>query len=240
MDSKKERDLGKIAKSASTKFILTVVFIAVAIVGGFMVAINQLHLSFIYVSGNSMSPDLENRDIAVVKHQEYINPGQVVVFKEPRKWKQYNSDNVYDYNVNTVNNENIVSEADDKIGEASTENKVDKGTDKNSKLINSTMGYTYFIKNVVALVGQELTVNKQGVHVDGQNVFDFKENDYVCKAAEAGEEYSGILNEQQVFVMGTNHKASFDSLRVFCNYDTDDMFLNSAEVTQHGEVLSVL
>ena len=81
-----------------------------------MVAINQLHLSFIYVSGNSMSPDLENRDIAVVKHQEYINPGQVVVFKEPRKWKQYNSDNVYDYNVSTANNENIVSEADDKSG----------------------------------------------------------------------------------------------------------------------------
>lgn len=224
MDSNKEKDLSKVAKGAAAKFILTVVFVAIAIVGGFMVAVNQLHLSFVYVSGNSMSPDLNNKDIAVIKHQEYINDGQVIVFKEPRKWKQYNSDNVYDYNVNTAVNVDTVN----------------KDTEDNSEPNGQAMGFTYFIKNVVAVVGEELTINKEGVHVEGETVFNFKDNNYACKAAEAGKEFSGVLNNQQVFVMGTNHKASFDSLRVFCNYNSDDMFLNSMEVSQHGEVLKVL
>lgn len=224
MDSNKEKDLSKVAKGAAVKFILTVVFVAIAIVGGFMVAVNQLHLSFVYVSGNSMSPDLNNKDIAVIKHQEYINDGQVIVFKEPSKWKQYNSDNVYDYNVNTAVN-------------ADTAN---KDTEDSSESNGQTMGFTYFIKNVVAVVGEELTINKEGVHVEGETVFNFKDNNYTCKAAEAGQEFSGVLSNQQVFVMGTNHEASFDSLRVFCNYDSDDMFLNSMEVSQHGEVVKVL
>lgn len=224
MDSNKEKDLSKVAKGAAAKFILTVVFVAIAIVGGFMVAVNQLHLSFVYVSGNSMSPDLNNKDIAVIKHQEYINDGQVIVFKEPRKWKQYNSDNVYDYNVNTAVNVDTVN----------------KDTEDNSEPNGQAMGFTYFIKNVVAVVGEELTINKEGVHVEGETVFNFKDNNYACKAAEAGKEFSGVLNNQQVFVMGTNQEASFDSLRVFCNYNSDDMFLNSMEVSQHGEVLKVL
>lgn len=224
MDSNKEKDLSKVAKGAAAKFILTVVFVAIAIVGGFMVAVNQLHLSFVYVSGNSMSPDLNNKDIAVIKHQEYINDGQVIVFKEPSKWKQYNSDNVYDYNVNTAVNVDTVN----------------KDTEDNSEPNGQAMGFTYFIKNVVAVVGEELTINKEGVHVEGETVFNFKDNNYACKAAEAGKEFSGVLNNQQVFVMGTNHEASFDSLRVFCNYNSDDMFLNSMEVSQHGEVLKVL
>lgn len=171
-----------------------------------------------------MSPDLNNKDIAVIKHQEYINDGQVIVFKEPSKWKQYNSDNVYDYNVNTAVNVDTAN----------------KDTEDSSESSGQAMGFTYFIKNVVAVVGEELTINKEGVHVEGETVFNFKDNNYTCKAAEAGQEFSGVLNNQQVFVMGTNHEASFDSLRVFCNYDSDDMFLNSMEVSQHGEVVKVL
>lgn len=200
----KSVDLGKITMKFSAIFLLCVIVLTTVVMGGFMIAANHLNLSFIYVSGTSMEPDLRNGDFVAIKHEEYINDGQVTVFREPSTWREFNDDSLYEY-----------STRDDTVSNYST----------------------FFVKNVVAVVGDDLTIDSEGVHVNGELKFDFAENDYVCKAVEDDNSYSGTLNNRQVFVMGSNQKTSFDSLRVFCNYSEDAMYLSSMDVTQHGEVL---
>lgn len=83
----------------------------------------------------------------------------------------------------------------------------------------SPMYRELLIKRIVALPGQELTIDKEGVHVDGELVRSFAENNYRCERLEETPRYTHTLTNNQIFVMGDNMNHSFDSLAAYCDLD---------------------
>lgn len=102
----------------------------------------------------------------------------------------------------------------------------------------------YFIKQVAAIPGDTVNINSDEVDVNGEVIVNFKRDNYRCPAMEEkdGERAKPLahtLEQSEIFVLGKNKDTSFDSLRVFCNFDKKDTFLSQLEVAQLGDIVHV-
>lgn len=105
----------------------------------------------------------------------------------------------------------------------------------------TTHSDNYFIKRVVAVPGDEVFINKEGLFVNGEKSYGFREHNYKCKPAKE-EGMHHILKQNQIFVVGDNANHSLDSLRVACLGEEDEnvVFFSANEIIQHGNVVKTL
>lgn len=94
---------------------------------------------------------------------------------------------------------------------------------------------TTLVKRITAVPGDVLEYDGKVFTVNGEEVFDTEESSYECENGER--DYSHRLTNKEVFVMGDNALNSLDSRRVFCDGDTEDIFVQFKYVRNYGEVV---
>lgn len=91
------------------------------------------------------------------------------------------------------------------------------------------------VKRVVAVPGDDLAYDGTTFTVNDEPVFNVKELGYECAAGD--DEYSHTLTNKEIFVMGDNSSNSLDSRRIFCDGDTEDIFIPFRNVSNYGKVV---
>lgn len=114
-----------------------------------------------------------------------------------------------------------------------------KSPEKWNEVSGDANNKNIFVKRVVAIPGDNVKINSQGLSVSGVEIVNFEDEDYTCKNVSKETEYSHVLNSDQIFLVGDNHKDSVDSLRVFCEQGEENAYLSNLEVIQHGKVIKV-
>lgn len=106
---------------------------------------------------------------------------------------------------------------------------------KSSEWVNSSGKDTNnktLIKRIVAVPGDEISYDTKTLSVNGKVVFDFEENNYKC---EEQTNYTHILNDNEIFVMGDNALESADSKYFFCQ-DVKDFYVHPDQVKFAGQI----
>lgn len=112
-----------------------------------------------------------------------------------------------------------------KIGQIAVLPKPKTWTDENAPTSN-------LVKRIAALPGDTILYDGHKIFVNGNVSYDLTADDYVCGNGPVN--YSHKLTKNEVFVMGDNHKNSGDSLNVFCNGDTQDIYISKKTVIAYG------
>lgn len=91
------------------------------------------------------------------------------------------------------------------------------------------------VKRMTALPGDVLEYDGKVFTVNGEVVYDVEKENYDCSAGEVG--YKHVLTNKEIFVTGDNAAVSLDSRRVFCDGDSEDMFVPRQVIKNYGEVV---
>lgn len=91
------------------------------------------------------------------------------------------------------------------------------------------------VKRIVAVPGDTLTYDGTTFAVNGIEFYNTEENGYECDAGDA--EYSHVLTDKEIFVTGDNANKSLDSRRIFCDGNSDDMYVPYQSIKNYGEVV---
>lgn len=90
------------------------------------------------------------------------------------------------------------------------------------------------VKRVAAIEGQILSFNGAQFKVNDKVIYTLPKN-YDCSAAP--QNFSVMLNDTQVFVLGDNALDSFDSRKMFCEGKVSQMFVPYKKVKNFGTIL---
>jgi len=77
------------------------------------------------------------------------------------------------------------------------------------------------VKRIAALPGDRIVFNGKQLLVNDDVAYDLSANSYMCSNS-SRIDYSHTLDKNEVFVMGDNHKASIDSLFMFCEANSNE------------------
>lgn len=95
-------------------------------------------------------------------------------------------------------------------------------------------GEKVLIKRIAASPQQTLSFDGEAFYVNGEEIYNVKENNYECSAGPT--DYVHKLNQEEVFVMGDNALESLDSRRIFCDGDPDDAYIGFKNVIDFGTI----
>lgn len=91
------------------------------------------------------------------------------------------------------------------------------------------------VKRIQAVPGDTLEFDGVNFIVNGNKIYNIEDNDYECDAGEKG--YKHTLTNKEIFVTGDNAHNSLDSRRIFCDGDTEDIFVPYQSIKNYGEVV---
>lgn len=94
------------------------------------------------------------------------------------------------------------------------------------------------IKRLVGVPGDTFNYDGETIKINDNVLVDLKKDDYKCSKGKVG--YNVKLNDDQFLVMGDNKNNSLDSVRIFCDGNSDKMFLKSKNIYNNGTVRYVL
>lgn len=90
-------------------------------------------------------------------------------------------------------------------------------------------------KRISASPGDRLDYDGNSFKVNGNIIFSTNQQQYPCNKGMKG--YSHILKDNEIWVTGDNYSVSLDSRRIFCQGLSDDSYITTDEVLDHGRVL---
>lgn len=92
------------------------------------------------------------------------------------------------------------------------------------------------VKRIVAVPGDTVVLNQQGIAVNGKLIYDFAKESYDCKANEPIEK---TLPSDELLVLGDNALSSMDSRHLYCQGELE-VFVPLEDVRAHGSPILVL
>lgn len=93
---------------------------------------------------------------------------------------------------------------------------------------------TVLIKRIAAVPGDVLEFDGKSILVNGEVSYSVDTNKYECSAGEVG--YKHTLSNKEIFVMGDNAQVSLDSRRIFCDGDTENIFIPYNNIVSYGKI----
>lgn len=91
------------------------------------------------------------------------------------------------------------------------------------------------VKRIAAAPGDTLEFDGKSFIVNGEESYTLSTDNYVCEAGTI--DYKHTLSKNEVFVMGDNAKVSLDSRRIFCDGDTEHIYIPSQDMIDFGHIL---
>lgn len=94
------------------------------------------------------------------------------------------------------------------------------------------------IKRIVGIPNDSFSYDGKVIKVNDEVIIDLDEDGYECDAGEIG--FNTVLKEDQFLILGDNKTNSLDSIRIFCDGNSDLMFLKNKNIINNGTVRYVL
>lgn len=91
------------------------------------------------------------------------------------------------------------------------------------------------VKRIAAAPGDTLEFDGQSFIVNGEVFYSIDTDDYSCESGTVG--YKHTLTKNEVFAMGDNARVSLDSRRIFCDGNTDHIYIPSQDMIDFGHIL---
>lgn len=91
------------------------------------------------------------------------------------------------------------------------------------------------VKRVIAVPGDVLSYDGKDFKVNNETVYNISKDNYEC--GQGDKNYSHVLTDKELFVMGDNALHSLDSRRIFCDGEEKNMYIPYRDVIDHGHVL---
>lgn len=91
------------------------------------------------------------------------------------------------------------------------------------------------VKRIVAVEGDTVKYDGKVFTVNGEIIYDVAAEGYECSAGDKN--YEHTLTNRELMVFGDNAEVSLDSRRVFCDGDSEDMYVPKISIKNYGEVV---
>lgn len=93
------------------------------------------------------------------------------------------------------------------------------------------------VKRIAATPGDTLSFDGESFLVNDQKIYSLADENYECEAGEIG--YSHKLTDKQIFVLGDNANHSLDSRRIFCDGNSEDIFVARNNIVDYGQIILI-